>query len=178
MASAGSPTCGVEPVVTLQAGAAQVTRTDRSGVVVGRFEASRAQACLSLLADLGQEDVAHVEPFLLGAEHRAQPPAIAADDADAVAGLQLGLEPFEHADVVLVDEEVHEAQDGALVVADARLQAGVSALSGVDHRADGGAFQVELFVAAGQAAKGRGDAKLHGHGFSSGGAVRHVAFGS
>src|SRR5689334_17777396 len=78
------------------------------------------------------------------------------DDRDLLAALELGLQAFEEANVLLADVDVDEAAH-ALLVEEAVLDARVVLLEIVDQGGDGGAGRLDLVVAAGEGAEGRGD---------------------
>ena len=87
----------------------------------------RREALLPLFADLGQAASA-----ARSAAHRSRraPPAMAGTIEIGIAGLELGLEPVEEADVLLADVDVDEAAH-ALLVEQAIADAGVASSRGL-----------------------------------------------
>ena len=85
------------------------------------------------------------------------------DDAQRVAGLHRRLLAIEVADVFVVQVDVDEAAQLALVVVEVLLQPFVSRRQLSEQLADGGAVDFDDVLLAGEGPKGRGDIDLGGH---------------
>src|SRR3954470_7749322 len=85
------------------------------------------------------------------------------EDRHRVAVLDLGVERTGEAHVLVVDVDVDEAVQLALLGDEAVLQAGVLAVEVVDERAEGGAAALDGLVAAGVGAQDGRDPDLDGH---------------
>src|SRR5690242_6642231 len=76
------------------------------------------------------------------------------DDRDFVAGLQVGLEAVEEADVLAVHVQVDEAAQGTLVVAQALADLGEERLKLVQRLVNARAADVHLGLTGGDRAEG------------------------
>src|ERR1700712_5530965 len=86
------------------------------------------------------------------------------EDRHRVAVLDLGVQRTGEADVLVVDVDVDEAVQLALLGDEAVLQTRVLAVEIVDQRAEGRAAALDGLVAAGVGAQDGGDPDLDGHG--------------
>src|SRR3954464_5620011 len=89
------------------------------------------------------------------------------EDRHRVAVLHLGVQRTGEADVLVVDVDVHEAVQLALLGHEAVLQARVLVVQVVDERAQRGAAAFDGLVAAGVGAQDGRDPDLDGHGVRS-----------
>src|SRR6476661_10919008 len=139
---------------------------------VGLWSSSLAHSRTSGVGDRFGSPTSGVPPRESTSEAKRAMGSAAGDgreDGDRVAVLDLGVERTGEPDVLVVDVDVHEAVQLALVGDEAVLQAGVLAVEVVDERAQRGAAALDGLVAAGVGAQDGRDPDLDGHGvrFSS-----------
>jgi hypothetical protein len=86
------------------------------------------------------------------------------NDADLVAVFHGSGFFLLEADVFIVDEDIHETANIALLVADSLNEARVGGVEGIENIADVGSGDFNDFLIAGEFAQRRWDADLDGHG--------------
>ena len=86
------------------------------------------------------------------------------NDADLVAVFHGSGFFLLEADVFIVDEDIHETANIALLVADTLDEAWVGGIEGVENVADVGSGGLNDFLIVGEFAQGRWDSDLDGHG--------------
>ena len=86
------------------------------------------------------------------------------NDADLVAVFNGSGFFLLEADVFIVDEDIHETANIALLVADSLNEARVGGVEGIENVADVGSGDFNDFLIAGEFAQRRWDADLDGHG--------------
>src|SRR5207244_1212428 len=92
---------------------------------------------------------------------KGRPAGHRGDDRDLVAGLEGAVEAEENAHVFAVDVDIDEAPDLAVILADARLEAGVGSFEAVDRGLKCLALAGDDVEVIGDGAQGRRDANLY-----------------
>ena len=140
------------------AGRGEIERCRRSETSRADAEYSPAlDAPLSVDADLGQDEVTAVALNLgvaqlgraLGGRRAGGSPGNRRHDADDITRLELGRVALEIADVIVVDVDVHEVPQLAVVGIEMPLEVGELRGQGGQHFADGAAFGVDGVLLAG-----------------------------
>ncbi len=94
----------------------------------------------------------------------ATSPGDGRNDADLIAFLDRSGQFIEEADVVLIEVDIHETANGALLVEDALTEAGIGCLKALEDFGNSCALRLDDFVFAGQLAQGCGNTDLDWHG--------------
>ena len=123
--------------------------------------------CLNSGQRQGRERKGYVNPRSAAGSHGKKAGLASGDrgdDADLVAVFNgCGFFLLE-ADVFVIDEDIHETANIALLVADAFDQAGMGGIKGVENVANIGSGRADDFLIVGEFAQGRWDSDLDGHG--------------